>query len=312
MTETTADELLVSHTDPSVARPLPVGLAAARRDVADAAATLATIPEAVLARPWPWKGGSEEEIRYGAYRIGEAFERAAIEALADLRGAGVERGLAAELIAPATTARWDLDGLLAGLPDATWDADPGGGEWSIRLVLGHTIASQRAYGIGSGWWLSQRHGANDPDLPAATPEELWGRIPSEESDAEGAPEDVRRRLGDVLDRATERLAGTPAEQLAVGARWSGFAVDVGFRLGRWSSHIREHTIQVEKTLDLLDHRPTETDRLVRLVLAAWGRAESAVSGAPAGPATEAAVRRLATAAAGARATADDIAQTARS
>jgi hypothetical protein len=108
----------------------------------------------------------------------------------------------------------------------------------------------------------------------------------------------------VLDRSTERLAGLPAERLAVGARWSGFAVDVGFRMGRWSSHIREHTIQVEKTLVMLDQRPTEVDRLVRLVLGAWGRAEAVVYGAVE---ADDAMRALASAVAGARVTAAELA-----
>ena len=46
--------------------------------------------------------------------------------------------------------------------------------------------------------------------------------------------------------------------------------------------MREHTIQVEKTLAMLGRRPTEVDRLVRLLLAAYGRLEAVVSGMPAG------------------------------
>jgi hypothetical protein len=57
-------------------------------------------------------------------------------------------------------------------------------------------------------------------------------------------------------------------------------VSIAFRLGRWSSHIREHTVQVEKTLAELGRAPTEPERLVRLVLAAYGRAEAVVFGQP--------------------------------
>ena len=90
------------------------------------------------------------ELRYGFYRIGEAFELAMLDAEAVVRRAGIDRGRAADLIGPATAARWDLHGLLTTLPDATWDADPGGGEWTIRLTLGHIISGQRAYGVGTG------------------------------------------------------------------------------------------------------------------------------------------------------------------
>jgi DinB superfamily len=304
----TADPLL-RYTDTSLARPLPPLLQAARGDVLAAARDLWTIPDAVLARPWSWKGGGEEEIRYGFYRLCEAFELAGHDAAVAIRSSGEDRGRAADLIAPATAARWDLQGLLVPLPDATWSADPGEGEWNIRRTIGHVIEAQRSYGLGTAWWQAQGYRADDPTVPATTPPEaLWEEIPTEEQEAEGSPTEIRDRLDGALDLATERLSGLPADRLGLGARWSGFTVDVGFRLGRWASHIREHTIQVEKTLVMLDHRPTEVDRLIRLVLAAWGRAEAVVYGSADAPE---AVEKLAAAAAGARVTAAEVADIAR-
>ena len=81
-------------------------------------------------------------------------------------------------------------------------------------------------------------------------------------------------------RHDHRLAILDESRLATPARWSGFAVDVGFRLGRMSSHLQEHTVQVEKTLAMLGHGIRETDRLLRLVLRAYGRLESAVFAMP--------------------------------
>ena len=307
MTTPTADDPLLRYTDPSLARPLPDALRAARTDVLAAVRELRTILDASLADPWRWKGGSEAEIRYGFYRIGECFELASIEAQAAIRNAGLGRGRAAELIAPATAARWDLQGLLIPLADTIWDLDPGGGEWTIRQTLGHVIASQRGYGVGTAWWQHAGLRADNPDLPLA-PEAIFEDLPSEEAEADGTPAEVRDRLDDALEAATERLAGLPEDRLATAARWSGFAVDVGFRFGRWSSHLREHTIQVEKTLLMLDHRPTEVDRLLRHILAAWGRAEAVVYGSrEAGDAG----RILSAAAAEAHGTATEVAGIAR-
>ena len=304
MTTSDRDDPLLRYTDSRLARPLPPALLSARGDVLAAVRELRKISDSSLTKPWAWKGGSEEELRYGFYRIGEAFELATIDAAAAMRGAVADRGRAADLIAPATAARWDLQGLLIPLEDATWDADPGGGEWSVRQTLGHVIASQRSYGVGTAWWQANPHRADDPDLPSV-PEAIRDELPSEEAEAEGSPAEVRDRLDGVLDLTTERMAGLPADRLALAARWSGFAVDVGFRLGRWSSHLREHTVQVEKTLVMLDHRATEVDRLVQLVLAAWGRAEAVVYGAAeAGDAID----LLLPAAAGARAVAAEIAE----
>jgi hypothetical protein len=138
---------------------------------------------------------------------------------------------------------------------------------------------------------------------------VYEELPGDEEEAAGTPAEVCARLDDVLDQSTERLAGLPADRLALGTRWAGFAVDIGFRLGRWSSHFREHTIQVEKTMVMIGHTPTEVDRLIRLILAEWGRAEAVVYGSADGGAD---ISVLAAAAAGSRMTAAEIAGLARS
>ncbi len=200
-------------------------------------------------------------------------------------------GLAADLIGPADAARWDLHGLLAPLSDQEIDADPGGGEWSIRLTLGHTVNAQRAYGWSTAWWQERGFALDDPDLPPSVGDEFFADLPDEETtEAAGSLDDIRTRFDEILDLSAERLAGTPDERLGYGARWSGFAVPVSFRLSRWSSHIREHTIQVEKTLAMLGRTPTEPERLARLTLAAYGRAEAIVFGQPDADAAAAIVR----------------------
>lgn len=280
MTTASANDPFGHLVDSGFSRPLPAPLVTGRRDLLAAIGDLRTIADSDLARPWPWKGGSEEEIRYGFHRIAEAFELAGIDAQARIRAAGIERGRAADRIAPATAARWDLQGLLLPLPDLAWDADPGDEEWTVRQTIAHVIQGQRYYGVGIGWWQGQAYSDEVPTLPPMTPEVVYEGLPNEEDEGAGTPSEVRDRLGDVLDRSSAALGGLPAERLGFGSRWSGFAVDIDFRLGRWSSHIREHTVQVEKTLAMIDHRRTENDRLVRLILAAWGCAEAVVYGAP--------------------------------
>jgi hypothetical protein len=318
MTSTAAANPLIQYTDDIEPRPIPEALLAARRDVMAAVRELATIKDADIGKFWAWKGDGENEIRYGFYLIFEDFERAGIDAAAALRAAGSERGRAADLIAPATVARWDLQGILVQLPDAawdadpgdeqwtpSWDADPGDQQWTIRQTLGHTIGGQRGYAAVTAWWQSQGLPA-DSHLPTARPNAIYEALPEDDEEGVGTPAEVRARLDDVTDQAIERLAGLPPERLAYGSRWMGYAIDIGFRIGRWSSHFREHTIQVEKTLVMLGHTPTEVDRLIRLILAEWGRAEAAVYGSAGGPE---AVAVLAAAAAQARATAAEVADT---
>jgi len=305
MTATSSADPLLQYTEDIPARPIPDALIAARRDVVAAVRELATLKDADMETFWAWKGdgGGDNAIRYGFYRIYEDFERAGIDAAAALRASNTERGRAADLIAPATAARWDLQGILIQLPDDLWDKDPGDEQWTIRQTLGHVIGGQRGYAAVTAWWQSQGLPA-DSNLPTARPNHIYDVLPEDDEEAVGTPAEVRARLDAVTDAAAERLAGLPPERLAHGTRWMDFAVDIGFRIGRWSSHFREHTIQVEKTLVMIGHTPTEVDRLIRLVLAEWGRAEEVVYGAP--DAGEA-LRPLVEAAAGARTTAAELA-----
>ena len=281
MSISTADAPLLRYTSADQARPLPDAIRDARADLPAIVADILAIPESALERDWAWIGGGEGDVRYGIYRLHELFERAEVDAAQQRRASSANTGLAAVIIGPATAARWDLHGVLAPLTDAEIDADPGGGEWSIRLTLGHIVNSQRAYGWSTAWWQERGFAIDDPDLPPSVGDEFFADLPDEETtEAAGSLEEIRSRFDDILDVCAERLAGMPEERLPHGARWSGFAVPVSFRLGRWSSHIREHTIQVEKTLAILGRAPTEPERLARLTLAAYGRAEAVVFGQP--------------------------------
>jgi hypothetical protein len=278
VTLTTDDAPLLQHTDPAMARPLPEGIREARNELEAIVGDILAIPESALEREWPWLGGGEADVRYGIYRVHELIERAEVEAARAMQAGG--RGdVAVALIAPSTAARWDLHGLLVPLTDADLDADPGGGEWSIRLAMGHTINGQRAYGWSTAWWQQRGFAIDDPDLPPHVPDEIWADLPDEATaESAGTVDELRRRLDATLDLSAERLAAVPDDRLGFGARWSGFAVPISFRLSRWSSHIREHTIQIEKTLATIGRWPTEPERLLRLTLAGYGRAEATVFG----------------------------------
>jgi hypothetical protein len=279
MTTEPLDSPLFDETDPSLARPLPEALVAARLDVVTAARELLAIPEAALARTWGWIGGSEDEVRYGAYRAAEALEEAESDARATTATADATERRTARIIAPSTAARWELHGLLMPLDDALLDADPGGGEWTIRLTMGHIISGQRAYAWANAWVQAHGPDPSDPTRQIRVDDSFWNALPDEATtEAAGTVDDLLARLDAITDRSAERLAGIPDAKLSIPTRWAGFPVSLGFRFGRWSSHFREHGIQIVKTLAMVGHVPDEPALLVRNLLAAYGRAESVVFG----------------------------------
>ena len=77
------------------------------------------------------------------------------------------------------------------------------------------------------------------------------------------------------------MADVTEEELAWPARyWEGYDMPLRFRLHRFDAHLRQHTIQVDKTLLALGHELTEARRLLRLIYAALAEVEGALIGAP--------------------------------
>jgi hypothetical protein len=261
----------------------PIGIAeeliSARASIRSALAALSAVPDSALEQEWQWDG-SELDVRYGFYRQYEQLEnRRAL--IGRLVANEVERaGPARPLVAAATAARWELHGLLAGLADGDLDLDPGNGEWTLRQTLAHIVSGQRGYAWFTAWWLGQRDSPLN-DFPKRPPEDADIGFPDEETEGRGTLADIQRRFDDIVDLSAGVFAPFGEKELTARARWSGKLVDVRFRIVRWSSHIREHTIQIEKTLGFVGHATSEVDRLLRLIAGAYGRLEETLFMLPA-------------------------------
>lgn len=247
--------------------------AEARQSMGRAIDHLLTISDEALEREWAWTGESQADVRSGFYIGLQELMRATGELTGSPDGRGPNgHHPAAGALAAATAARWELHGVLAPLADALLDADPGGGEWTVRQTLAHTVHVVRVYPYFSGWWVSRR---DHPDYPSQAPDSLDEDLPTEEANAEGSVGQIRDRMDALLDLSMEIWRDATEEDLAARARWMGYPVPVGFRVGRWGPHVEEHTLQVDKTLVMLGRTPSEVERLVRLLLRAMGRMEAA-------------------------------------
>ena len=262
------DDFLLAHAP---AQPRPVEPRSRARDsLRQAIADLRSVPDVALENPWPWRG-EEADIRYGFFRQFEALEEARGSVNAALRRSN-EPVIRSSAGRPGQRHALGRSRRLTGIDDADLDRDPVNGEWTLRQTLAHIVSGQRAYAWGTTWWLARRDAPAD-DYPKRIPEDLIQKLPEESTEALGSVADIGRRLDDVVDASAAVLGALDDDALAVRARWSGIAVDVRFRLLRWSSHIREHTIQLEKTLGFIGRPTTEVERLLRLISGAYGRLE---------------------------------------
>ena len=273
MTLQTALDYLVSHAPAPVA-PVSPALLKARAALDTAAADLLAIPDDALEKTWPWRD-NDADVRYGLFRSIEAVEQAAAEIEATLAANGATRSAAALRVAPATSARWDLHGRLAALDAGLLDKVAKDGEWTIRETLGHIVGGQRGYVAYTVWHWTR----NRTEKPSEDELEQLQRdtaLPEESEEGAGTIPEIRARLDEALDRGGSHFAAMSDADLDRPARWSGIPVTVGFRVGRWSSHLMEHTIQIDKTLAWLDHHPTEAERIVGDLYRAWGRLETSI------------------------------------
>lgn len=212
----------------------------------------AGLSERRLSEPWRWPGrdGAPLEVR-------DALLRSLELELAALATAGSGAGERARAVALGQAAFGDLRGLLCGLPDALLDAEPGDGEWTLRQVLQHVLWVERRYQLQTAYAARR-----SDDDPARTEPD----VPVEDAGSIAA---WLQRLSAAREEGRQMLA-FPDEKLGRPSAWTGHAVDVRFRLHRFSGHLAQHTIQCEKLLRQLDHPDREARGLVRRISAARG------------------------------------------
>jgi hypothetical protein len=256
--------------------PLPAAFSAARVTVVDALRATLHIPDSALTKRWTWPDHTTQiSIRIGLYLLYQILEEAAagIERVVGQFGSGPTQ--AGRILGQATAARWDLHGLLLPLGPADLDRPPGGGEWTLRETLAHTAIAQALYTLSTAYWARQPRVSGPIPAP---PELPFTRLPDAAWLA-GTLQDHLHRLDTALDLSVGLLGRLNDDaDLDKPAVWAGHDVTVRFRLHLYAMHLREHTIQVEKTLVMLGRQPTEVERIARITLAAYGHLERSLFG----------------------------------
>jgi hypothetical protein len=81
-------------------------------------------------------------------------------------------------------------------------------------------------------------------------------------------------------RTMDEFAGAGDEEMqGLSLWWENEEYTLEYRLHRFDAHLRQHTIQAEKTLEMIGRGPNEAKRLLRLIYRALSEVESAVLGA---------------------------------
>lgn len=237
--------------------------------------------DADLEREWTWEE-YDEGVRFAFFRTYEELRDLAAELMAQREQMGRPRSLAQHRLAQYHAAYQDLRAVVLGVDDELASRAPAEGEWPLRDTLAHMIRSERAFFAVTHYGVERvrAQARGEPELPIALSDEGWDEFWQAANDTfdtlreDGPFSALLEYFSGLHQRIVAYFADlTDSELEAPSVFWESTPMPVAFRLHRFDSHLRQHTIQIEKSLQQLVGPPNEARRLLRLLYAALAEAE---------------------------------------
>jgi hypothetical protein len=235
-----------------------------------------------LDREWSWRA-YHEGVRFAFFRTYEELRGLAAILITERTTRGNPITTAQHTLAQYHAAYRDFQVVLLGVDEDLIDVSPGKGEWPLRIILGHILAAEREF-FARIWHAVQRFREGEDEILEMGAEEVAEFV--------GGYDDFERTMNrlsltgilayyDSLHKRVLRelnaIRGLELE--AQSLWWEELPITVEFRLHRLDSHLRQHTVQIEKTLISLEEPPSEAKRLLRLIYAALADVDSTIIGA---------------------------------
>lgn len=238
--------------------------------------------DADLEQPWAW-GAYDEGVRFALLRSYQELRELAV-ALAHRRAqSGPPVSQAQRALGQYLAAYRDLQAVLIGVTGEEYDREPAPGEWPLRYVVGHAAGVQRHFFTLVHYGVARQR--DGQERPARLPDGETDRVTGSYDDFVDIMEnqgmvDLLAFYDTLHQRTLKELADVTDEELAGASLWwEGEEYSLAYRLHRFDTHLRQHTIQAEKTLAWLGRAPGEARRLLRLIYNALAEAEAAIIGA---------------------------------
>lgn len=237
--------------------------------------------EADLEQPFRWRA-HEEGVRFALIGTYHELQELAVQLETQRVQDGPPLTTAHRLLARHHAAYRDLQAVLIRASDEKFERQPAPGEWPLRDVLAHTIHVERVFYALVHYGLLRRR--TDPSLPVRFPrdrlEEFAGPHEPFAEAIDGGLDSALAYYEQLHRRALRELSGvTDAELESRSLWWEEEELPLRYRLHRFDAHLRQHTVQAEKTLIAIDGPPNEAQRVLRLVYNALAAVEGAVLGA---------------------------------
>lgn len=239
-------------------------------------------PDADLEQAWAWNEYDSEGIRFAFFRTYEELRELAVRIEAERAGSRRPLTSAQRILGRYQAAYRDLQSVLLGVAPDQMNQAPGGKEWTIRRVLAHVMSTDVNFYVVVRYALDG-YRAND-GRPRVTPDDTWNEIVGMEDDPlkalfDGSAEAILAYHAGLNQRILVEFAGITQEELSAPSRyWESYDLDLRFRLHRFESHLRQHTIQVEKTLAATGAARTEVGQLARMLYRGLADVEASLIG----------------------------------
>ncbi len=187
---------------------------------------------------------------------------------------------AQQLLAHHREAYRALRALLVSVDPTELTRPPAQGEWPVMEALRHMESAERTFFISILAGLDAQTKGEAATMP---PREQRAGILAEAApiaDDDASPAEFLAaydRLHLLVEKNLALLTDTQLE--ARSPFWEPEQPSVAFRIGRFTAHLREHTVQAEKTLLALGHTPQEAALHIRTLYRSLAQVEGALMGA---------------------------------
>jgi hypothetical protein len=241
------------------------------------------LKDSELDSEWTWKE-YDEGVRFAFFRVYEELHQLGARLGSSRSSSHHPLTTAQRTLGQYHAAYRDLQAVLIGVSDADAARPPADGEWPVRETLAHMIGAERAFFAVNLDALQRVRSKDGRPLEMSDEdwETFWRGDAFDELKKEAALSELVAYHDDLHWRIETELAGISEEELLTPVVfWESTPFPLEFRLHRFDAHLRQHTIQIEKTLEAINIPFTEAKRLLHLIYAALAVVESQTIGAEA-------------------------------
>jgi uncharacterized damage-inducible protein DinB len=224
-----------------------------------------------MGREWKWREYDEEGLRFALLMTHHELRDLAVRLAARRKG---EPTQAERILGQYHQTYRDLTGVLASVRNEDLDRAPAEGEWPLRETLKHMLGAEHGF-LAVNRYALVNHRAGKHEEP---PEDEWPEFrkpyAAPKDAVDGTIENIRSSFFEIHRRVLRELADVTDAELEQPAWFWDADKPIRFRMHRFEEHLRQHTIQLDKTLAVI-RPPTEAHRLVRNIYNALADVESA-------------------------------------